>query len=113
MQHERIHLRARYAWLLVLIPLAAHSRDWTELAPATPDTPWTIPNDSTGTRAYGEVAPDSRVDIDPTRTYGLAELIDIAQRSNPQTREAWERARQAALAVGLVESTYAPQLSAE
>jgi outer membrane protein TolC len=93
--------------------MAAHSRDWTELAPDTPDAPWTIPNDSVGTRASVEVSPEGRVDIDPTRIYDLAELIDIAQRSNPQTREAWERARQAALAVGLVESTFAPQLSAE
>src|SRR4030095_8931410 len=86
---------------------------WTELAPASPDVPWTIPNDSAGTRPYVDFAQNGRVDIDPVRVYGLAELIDIAQRNNPQTREAWERARQAALSVGLVESTYAPQLSAE
>jgi len=113
MRHERPQIRARCAWLLLLLPLAAHSRDWTELAPDSPDAPWTIPNDSAATRAHVDVAPDGRVDIDPARVYSLAELIDIAQRSNPQTREAWERARQAALAVGLVESTYAPQLSAE
>ena len=113
MRHERPQIRARCAWLVLLLPLAAHSRDWTELAPDSPDAPWTIPNDSAATRAHVDVAPDGRVDIDPARVYSLAELIDIAQRSNPQTREAWERARQAALAVGLVESTYAPQLSAE
>src|SRR5207248_238304 len=44
--------------------------------------------------------------------YNLAELIDIAQRSNPETRVAWERARQAAAAVGLTESTYYPYLVA-
>src|SRR5437016_1786604 len=31
--------------------------------------------------------------IDPRKTYNLAELIDIAQRANPETRVAWERAR--------------------
>jgi len=46
--------------------------------------------------------------IDPRKTYNLAELIDIAQRSNPETRVAWERARQAAAAVGLTESAYYP-----
>lgn len=45
--------------------------------------------------------------------YDLAELIDLAQRNNPETREAWERARQAALAVGLSESAYLPQITAE
>src|SRR4249919_656737 len=48
--------------------------------------------------------------IDPRKTYNLAELIDIAQRSNPETRVAWERARMAAAAVGLTESAYYPYI---
>ena len=51
--------------------------------------------------------------IDPGHRHDLAELIDLAQRNNPQTREAWEHARQAALAVGLVEAGYLPQITAE
>ena len=50
--------------------------------------------------------------IDVAHTYTLAELIDLAQTSNPETRVAWERARQAALAVGIVKSLYLPFLSA-
>ncbi len=42
----------------------------------------------------------------------LPELIDLAQRNNPETRVAWERARQAAAAVGLSESFYFPYLIA-
>ena len=38
-------------------------------------------------------------------------LIDVAQRVNPETRIAWERARQAAIGVGLVESEYFPMLT--
>jgi len=53
------------------------------------------------------------VQIDPARSYDLAALIDLAQRNNPETRVAWEGARQAALAVGLAESSYVPQISAE
>jgi len=52
----------------------------------------------------------SRVSINPRKIYGLAELIDIAERNNPETRVAWERARQAAAAVGLSESAYYPFL---
>lgn len=46
------------------------------------------------------------------RSYGLPELIDLAQRTNPATRTAWQRARQAALAVGMVEATYLPVITA-
>src|SRR5947209_14408527 len=48
--------------------------------------------------------------IAPRKIYNLAELIDIAQRSNPETRVAWERARMAAAAVGLPESPYYPYI---
>ena len=46
--------------------------------------------------------------IDPTHTYSLAELIDLAQISNPETRVAWEHARQAALAVGIAKRCIFP-----
>src|SRR5205823_5186435 len=61
---------------------------------------------------FHEAETGSRVSINPRKTYNLAELIDIAQRSNPETRVAWERARQAAAAVGLTESAYYPYLVA-
>src|SRR6266436_5860496 len=54
----------------------------------------------------------ARISINPRKIYGLAELIDIAERNNPETRVAWERARQAAAAVGLSESAYFPFLVA-
>lgn len=49
---------------------------------------------------------------DPSHSCTLAELIDIALRNNPDTRIAWEQARQAALAAGIVDSSYLPQVSA-
>jgi outer membrane protein TolC len=55
---------------------------------------------------------EARVSIDPRKIYKLAELIDIAERNNPETRVAWEHARQAAAAVGLSESAYYPFLVA-
>jgi len=51
--------------------------------------------------------------IDPNHTYTLPELINIAQLSNPVTRASWQRAREAAIAVGAVEATYLPILSAD
>lgn len=44
--------------------------------------------------------------------YELAELIDLAQSINPDTRIAWNAARDAALAAGIARSAYLPQLSA-
>jgi outer membrane protein len=55
---------------------------------------------------------ETRISINPRKIYKLAELIDIAERNNPDTRVAWERARQAAAAVGLSESAYYPFLAA-
>jgi outer membrane protein TolC len=51
------------------------------------------------------------IEISDARPYDLAELIDIAQRTNPETRMAWERARQAAINAGIVEGTYYPMLA--
>jgi outer membrane protein TolC len=49
--------------------------------------------------------------IDPARPYGLAELIDIAEQNNPQTRIAWERAKQRADELGVAKSAYYPVLA--
>jgi outer membrane protein len=51
--------------------------------------------------------------MEPGKVYELAELIDIAQRTNPETRMAWERAREAALGVGIAASAYEPVLAAK
>jgi outer membrane protein TolC len=85
-----------------------------QTTPPSSDRPWSPPRLET----YQEELAARRAEdseaakIDPDRVYGLPELIDIAERTNPQTRIAWERARQAAAAVGLSESTYYPYLAA-
>jgi outer membrane protein TolC len=49
--------------------------------------------------------------IDPTHSYSLAELIDIAEHNNPGTRIAWERAKQKAEQLGIERSAYYPVLA--
>jgi outer membrane protein len=44
------------------------------------------------------------------RTYDLVALVDLAQKSNPETRIAWESARAAAAGLGLAEGAYYPVL---
>src|SRR6266545_5306214 len=63
-------------------------------------------------REVGERPSGTPIAIDPEKVYELPELIDIAERTNPETRIAWERARQAAAAVGLSQSAYFPYLVA-
>ena len=46
------------------------------------------------------------------KTLDLPQLIDIAQRENSQTREAWNRAREAALSIGLTDALFLPAITA-
>jgi outer membrane protein TolC len=110
------------------------------LAPARPDQPWTAAPDSEYVKPLRETsatvataapaavapqqptqeqkdeqkldaAPENRLQLEGGHHYALPELIDIAQRHHPETREAWEKARQAALSVGLAEAKYLPELT--
>src|ERR1700733_5767066 len=76
-------------------------------APPSPGQPWAIP-DSAIRRAEGLGNTGFSV---PHKQYDLAALVDLAERENPRTREAWDLAREAAAEIGLAESAYLPQLS--
>src|SRR6266481_167126 len=85
--------------------------------PQSADRTWSPPNLSNyeselAGRRFKNGEGSSRVSINPRKVYNLAELIDLAERNNPETRVAWERARHAAGAVGLSESAYYPFLVA-
>jgi hypothetical protein len=78
----------------------AFARDDAPPSPVRPWAPPPLPTYEGELRQYQPTEAERRYlpAIDPRKTYNLAELIDIAQRSNPETRVAWERARQAAAA---------------
>ena len=81
---------------------------------AGPDRPSLSAGGDAGSFAVaGEIGD---VDIDaaaiPGGTLGLPELIDLGQRSNPATRVAWQQAKQAAAAVGMLEATFLPVITA-
>jgi len=82
---------------------------WEREAPSSPEVPWTPPP---GLADYARALqlPKSPT-LETGRTYDLPALIDVAERANPKTQIAWEKARQAALAAGLVESEYYPMLT--
>jgi outer membrane protein TolC len=90
---------------VMLVSCARGASD--QVAPG-PAAPWHAPD----LREYvSALKPTEQAPIDSARQYDLPELIDVAQRVNPETRVAWERARQGAIAVGLVESEYFPMLA--
>jgi outer membrane protein len=90
-----------------------------QTAPISPDRPWhsaeerEIAGEATRLPSTRPNAPsESRLGIEPDRTYSLAELIDMAEAHNPETRVAWERARAQAAASGIARSELYPTLAA-
>jgi len=102
-----------------------------DMAPDRPDAPWKPPTDATGAikpgpeastagAGGGYVLPPNRAlavippapAVNPHRAYALPDLIDIAESHNPDTRIAWDEARKAALAAGIAESSYLPDITA-
>src|SRR5271167_4160888 len=97
--------RSRVGLTLITGLLSAHLA--VAQAPPGPEHPWAIPESAIRrTAALG----DSGFAVSH-KPYDLAALIDLAERENPKTREAWEAAREAAAGIGLAESAYLPQLS--
>jgi len=109
---------------LLVVPvwlLAGCATSYLKLAPASPTEP-VIPAGTGGNRVESSAPPpagpaagdivDDGTAVQPGRRYGLPELVELAAASNPDTRIVWQQARQAALAVGVANSSWYPTLSA-
>ena len=82
-------------------------------APPKPAAPWRGADGKKQPRLASLVEQlDATVQIDPDKQHGLADLIDLAQRANPETRRAWEDARAAAARLGRAEADWFPTLAA-
>ena len=79
-------------------------------APSSPTAPWIAPDLSSISEPLREKTPS---EVDTNKAYELAELVDLAERLNPETRLAWSQAKEAAAAVGLAKSEYYPILTAK
>ncbi|WP_026359522.1 TolC family protein [Sphingomonas sp. PR090111-T3T-6A] len=124
-------MRARFVPLLALL-LGGCATSAQRMAPPAPDRPWSPSVDRSGdltadprkghaaapTEGYvlpanpAAAAMAAAPAIDSAKVYGLADLIDLAEQTNPETRIAWNEARNAALAAGIARSTYLPRLTA-
>jgi outer membrane protein len=124
---------ALVTFMLVVVPLAGCATRALVMAPESPDRPWTPTTGPDGEivargrhdveqrESSSYVLPSNRtlaslpapqVDLERRHIYALPELIDIAQSSNPVTRNAWNDARDAALVAGIAKSTFFPVVSA-
>ena len=92
-------------WLVGLLLVAPPA--FGQSAPPAPNRPW-----SAGGEVLGGTRPGPALQCDPTKTYSLAELVDLAQRHNPDTRVSWERARAQAAALGVARGELYPALTA-
>jgi outer membrane protein len=120
--HLPMHQCIRLALPVLALVAGGCATDPDTLIAPAPERSWTVPETSRysvvaagraeAAQEHGQHAAGPPA-IDPAKTYELAELIDIAQRTNPETRIAWENARQAAIKSGLAESVYAPVLTAQ
>jgi hypothetical protein len=77
-------------------------------APISPDHPW---NGATGMRS-SPPRPAPNLAPNPLKPYTLAELIDLAEQHNPETRVAWENAKARAADLGIAKASLYPTLAA-
>jgi outer membrane protein len=77
--------------------------------PFAPERPWFSKSESSvsmqATRSKGK-----ELSLDRDRKYSLPELIDLAEAHSPETREAWQAARQQAATLRVAQSSLYPQL---
>jgi outer membrane protein len=92
------------AFVCIFLPVIAHS----QRAPQVPDRPW----DSNRAESGLHAEPGNELKLDPTHIYALAELIDLAELNNPETREAWAFAKGRAARLGISRSDLYPTLVA-
>jgi len=82
-----------------------------QTAPVSPAAPWHGPGEEK-IEADAKNTPQPSFSIDPAKMYTLAELVDLAESHNPETRIAWERARAQAASLGIARSELYPTLAA-
>jgi outer membrane protein len=79
--------------------------------PPSPDRSWHFPTEREA-REEAKTLRVSRLAIDATKSYSLAELVDFAERNNPETRVAWEGAKARGAALHIAQSELYPALAA-
>jgi len=94
----------------MLCVLVAEGMVFGQKAPSSFDHPW----DASSTKEPFKAPPRSFPASvpDPAKIYTLAELVNVAEQNNPETRLAWENAKAKAAGLGIARSSLFPTLAA-
>jgi outer membrane protein len=94
-----------------IVLLATLSSAGAQTAPHSADKVWHSGMEESAARELTR-HPEAKYAFDATKVYSLAELIDLAESHNPETRVAWEEAKAKAASLGIARSAYYPTLTA-
>jgi outer membrane protein len=103
------HSKVQAALLLIVVQCT--SCILAQTAPASANHPWHGPEEKDIGMAEKQFSL-IEFGLDPAKPYSLADLIDLAETHNPDTRLAWERARSQATGLGIARSELYPTLAA-
>jgi len=80
-------------------------------APSTATKPW-FSAEERNFASKAKSRTEAQLTLDAEKTYSLAELIDLAEQHNPDTRVAWQTAKTRAAELGVAKSALYPALAA-
>jgi outer membrane protein TolC len=80
-------------------------------APTAPDSLWQAPAKAKLSREL-PAPPLDTYSVSSAKVYTLADLIDLAERHNPETRYAWQQAKARAAQLGIARSEWYPTIAA-
>jgi outer membrane protein len=103
------HSKVQAALLLIVVQCT--SCILAQTAPASANHPWHGPEEKDIGMAEKQFSL-IEFGLDPAKPYSLADLIDLAETHNPDTRLAWERARSQAAGLGIARNELYPTLAA-
>ena len=101
-------------WLLTIAFLGAAASPaclMAQSAPPASDVIWQAKSAKSLLHKY-PIKPEESQNPDIDKAYTLADLIDLAEQHNPETRVAWQQAKSKADALGIARSALYPTLSA-
>jgi outer membrane protein len=100
-----------WRWLVLTVVTAAIPQIASaQMVAPSPDRPWQFAAERQ-IREEAKTFRVSRLAVDPTKVYSLAELVDFAERNNPETRVAWEGAKARGAALRIAQSELYPALA--
>ena len=95
---------------ILTLCLSLANQGLSQSAPVSPDHPWHSSAEQRVER-YAERTRGHEFPVNASATYSLAELVDLAESHNPDTRAAWENARTQAAALGVTRAELFPTLA--